>query len=150
MGLDMYLTNEVYVKNWKHMSAKERHIVTVQHEDGSPVKIKPERISNIVEQIGVWRKANHIHNWFVKNVQDGKDDCQSSYVDTEKLEELLEICEKVKADHKLAPELLPTQSGFFFGSTDYDECYFSDIDDTIAIVKDALECDGDIHYKASW
>jgi hypothetical protein len=35
----------------------------------------------------------------------------------------------VLADHSLAQELLPTQSGFFFGSTDYDEWYFSDVED---------------------
>ena len=29
----------------------------------------------IAEQIGYWRKANAIHQWFVDNVQDGEDDC---------------------------------------------------------------------------
>ena len=31
----------------------------------------------------------------------------------------------------LAQELLPTQSGFFFGSTDYDEWYFHDVNDCL-------------------
>ena len=31
--------------------------------------------SRIIEQVGYWRKANQIHNWFVENVQDGEDDC---------------------------------------------------------------------------
>ena len=37
------------------------------------------------------------------------------------------ICDKVLDDNSLAEELLPTRSGFFFGSTDYDEWYFEDI-----------------------
>lgn len=48
-------------------------------------------------------------------------------------------------------ELLPTESGFFFGSTDYDQYYMNDIDDTIEILEGALkEEGGDIYYQASW
>ena len=50
----------------------------------------------IKEEIGYWRKANQIHNWFVKNVQDGEDDCHyHNEVTKEVLEELLAICQKV-------------------------------------------------------
>ena len=31
--------------------------------------------NHIAEQVGYWRKANAIHQWFVDNVQDGEDDC---------------------------------------------------------------------------
>lgn len=34
---------------------------------------------------------------------------------------------KVMTNHELAEELLPTNSGFFFGSTDYDQWYYNDI-----------------------
>lgn len=51
---------------------------------------------HIMEQVGYWRKANHIHNWFVENVQYGIDDCQyHDEVTKETLEELLEVCQKV-------------------------------------------------------
>ena len=43
------------------------------------------------------------------------------------VEELLEACKQVLADHSKAEELLPTCDGFFFGSTDYDEWYFDDV-----------------------
>lgn len=50
----------------------------------------------IIEQIGYWRKANEIHNWFVENVQDGVDDCEyHEEVTKEVLEELLTTCQKV-------------------------------------------------------
>lgn len=47
----------------------------------------------IIDQVGYWRKANHIHNWFVENVQDGEDDCRyHGEVTKEDLEELLVSC----------------------------------------------------------
>ena len=50
----------------------------------------------ITEQVGYWRKANHIHNWFVKNIQDGVDDCNYHREVTEDdLHELLNICKQV-------------------------------------------------------
>ena len=45
-----------------------------------------------------WRKANHVHKWFVDNVQDKKDDCGEYKVEVSKLKELLKICKKIKAD----------------------------------------------------
>lgn len=54
----------------------------------------------------------------------------------------------------IAEELLPTQSGFFFGSTNYDEYYMQDIDATIDILTKALEeTDFDTEilvYSSSW
>ncbi len=50
----------------------------------------------IIEQVGYWRKANQIHNWFVEHVQDGEDDCAYHHECTrEVLEELLETCKTV-------------------------------------------------------
>lgn len=78
-----------------------------------------------------WRKANAIHHWFVENVQHGNDDCGSYYVSTESLTQLRDLVRQVlNGDRKKTPELLPTQSGFFFGSTDYDEKYWWDLEDT--------------------
>lgn len=45
--------------------------------------------------------------------------------------------------------LLPTQRGFFFGSTDYDQYFMEDIKRTIKII-DELPEDGDLYYHASW
>jgi hypothetical protein len=108
----MYLTKKTYVKNWKHMSDDEKHNVSV--EGKSAKEIKPERITHIEEEIGYWRKANQIHNWFVQNAQNGNDDCGSHYVDVEQLEELSANCKEVLADHSKAEELLPTQQWILF------------------------------------
>jgi hypothetical protein len=151
MGLDMYLDKENYVKNWNFQKPEEQHEITIK-KGGKPVEnIDPAKVKFIVEEVGYWRKANTIHNWFVDNVQGGKDECQRSYVEREQLRELLELVEKVLKDHSLAPELLPTQSGFFFGSTDYDEWYFKDLEDTKGILEKALaDENGDYYYHASW
>ena len=41
-------------------------------------------------------------------------------------------------DHSKGPELLPTMSGFFFGSIDYDNYYYDDVKAVRNYVKDKL------------
>jgi hypothetical protein len=150
MGLDMYLNKRTYVQNWDHNPAEEHYSVEVT-KGGKPTKIDPKKVKYIIEEAGYWRKQNQIHRWFVDNVQNGVDNCGEYYVDIDDLKTLLELCEKVKADHSLAEELLPSASGFFFGGTDYDEWYYNGIDNTIDILKEALEDDrGDYYYSSSW
>ena len=150
MGLDMYLNKHTYVKHWEH-NGDNNYEVTVT-KAGKPTNINPKKVKYIIEEAGYWRKANQIHNWFVENVQKGVDNCGDYYVDTDDLEKLLDVCEKVKADHSLADSLLPSTSGFFFGNTEYDEWYFKDIDNTIEILKEALgdESDSSYYYSSSW
>jgi hypothetical protein len=150
MGLDMYLSKKTYVKYWEH-NGDNNYEVTVT-KAGKPTNIDPKKVSYIVEEVGYWRKANQIHNWFVENVQNGIDECQESYVSREQLQSLLDICRIVKIDKDKAPQLLSTQSGFFFGGTEYDEWYFNDIDNTIEIIEEALSDENadDFAYRASW
>lgn len=55
---------------------------------------------------------------------------------------------------EVCEELLPTQCGFFFGSTDYDEYYLDNIKETVSILTKVLEeTDFDeykIYYSSSW
>jgi hypothetical protein len=96
MGLDMYLSKKTYVQNWDHHTPEERHEVIVKRGGKLVESIKPERVSYIEEQVGYWRKANHIHNWFVQNVQNGEDNCKPYYVDIADLMNLLDMCKQVK------------------------------------------------------
>jgi ABC-type Zn uptake system ZnuABC Zn-binding protein ZnuA len=158
MGLDMYLRKKIYIgANFEH---NEIAGVIYLTKGGTPIKINLDKVTYIIEDCGDWRKANQIHAWFVENVQEGKDDCREYYVSEEKLKELLDLCLQIKGNPTLAPELLPTQGGFFFGDTDYDEWYWYDIDNTISIIEnvlnDTVEIDGkkylrgDINYSSSW
>ena len=150
MGLDMYLNKRTYVQHWEHNRPEEQYSVEVT-KGGKPTNINPKKVKYIIEEAGYWRKQNQIHRWFVENVQHGEDNCGEYYVDSEKLAKLLELCQKVKADNSLAEELLPSTSGFFFGGTEYDEWYFNGIDNTIEILKEALEdVRGEYYYTSSW
>ena len=160
MGLDMYLYKKTYVKSWEHMG-EENYQIKITKNGKEVDEIKPERISYIQEEVGYWRKANHIHKWFVDNVQDGEDNCGDYYVEISDLMNLLNICKEVKENPEKAESLLPTQSGFFFGDTQYDEYYFQDLDKTIEIIEGLLKEQsfdkngrayflGDFYYHSSW
>lgn len=154
MGLDQYLSKKTYVKNWDHMKEEEKHIITVKKGNKKVDYINPNKISFITEEIGYWRKANAIHNWFVKNVQEGNDDCKEYYVSKENLETLLEtIKEVLKSPDLKAEALLPTTEGFFFGGTKYDDYYLETLKDSEKIIENAIkeqEKGGDIYYQSSW
>ena len=151
------------------------------------------------KELMYWRKANQIHNWFVQNCQNGVDDCGRYAITVNDLMKLKELCEKIltmtekrkemrypsfSATEKVevdilyltpegveyATEHLPSRSGFFFGSTEYDNGYVWDLEDTVENINntlDTLNCEygfalnsdlvtgeykGDyiIEYRASW
>lgn len=91
----MYAARRLYVKQWDHQSEDERYTVQITR-GGKPVSgIQSDRISSVEEDVMYWRKANHIHAWFVDNVQEGNDDCGTYRVDWEKLRALLVVCDTV-------------------------------------------------------
>ena len=152
MGLDMYLYKKNYIWQGEWIKPEARQEVVVKKNGEVDSSIKPERVKYVVEEVGYWRKANQIHRWFVENVQSGTDDCGSYWVSREKLEELLDLCKQVRDDNSKAEELLPSQSGFFFGGTEYDEWYYNDIENTIKILEEVLadEHGDDFEYSSSW
>lgn len=76
--------------------------------------------------IGYYRKVNFLVKYFLDRGYD-VENSSPICISKEDVEELLSRCNQVLEDHSKAPELLPTMSGFFFGSTDYDEYYFIDV-----------------------
>jgi len=137
MGLDMYLTREVYIgADWEHNGITGK--VTLKR-GGVPITVNSGKISEITEGFAYWRKANAIHRWFVDNVQDGEDECGTHYVYREHFESLLKDVNEVLADHSKANAILPSQSGFFFGGIEYDEWYFKDLEYTKKVVLEALK-----------
>lgn len=133
MGLDMYLMG-------------------VKDIDEYDVKTKKLKIKTLLTDEIYWRKANHIHKWFVDNVQDGCDNCAYYPVSNSDLKKLRDACNLVLSNPKEAEEILPTQSGFFFGSTEYDEYYFYDCERTVLEIDRILnETDYDMMmYSSSW
>jgi hypothetical protein len=109
-------------------------------------------IQEVTIEVGYWRKANAIHGWFVREVQAGEDDCGSYYLSRARLGELQDLCQRVLDFKHLANELLPNTQGFFFGSQDYDEYYYQDIEHTLEIIERAMSLPDswDLEYRSSW
>ena len=152
MGLDMYLYKKNFIWSGDWVKPEHKQEIIVKKGGEVDTTIKPEKVRYVIEEAGYWRKANQIHQWFVDNVQQGEDDCQHYHVSREQLESLLDICKKIKEDNSLAKSLLPTQSGFFFGGTEYNEYYYQDIDNTIQILEETFidESADEFEYRSSW
>lgn len=156
MGLDMFL-NRKRDLNWEEIQGLQ---------DKFPETKNP--IYGIKEEIAYWRKANQIHNFFMKKDVNGED--RQADVDINDIKELLKICKRLKrelrltkgkihtgtrftkdgkkeiyeegeiiANPKLAEELLPTRAGFFFGDTDYDSYYYEQICEAIPILQKIVD-----------
>ena len=157
MGLDMYLSADFYVGGWKHNegSAKGRaEIETYEAINkllGTP-RCEGSPSVTVKVNVAYWRKSNQIHAWFVENVGNGEDKCDRHYVEREKLQALVDECKGALKDKN--PQNLPPKSGFFFGSTDIDEWYWKDLEQTVEMLEAVLankafeHCD--FYYQASW
>jgi hypothetical protein len=99
-----------------------------------------------------WRKANAIHNYIVQKHAGGVDECQRIVMSREDIRHLADTCTAVVNDRSLAPDLLPTTEGFFFGDTDYDDWYFEQLEHTERELNAMLEKDDwdFMEYQASW
>ena len=131
-----------------------------------------------------WRKANAIHKFFCDNgeeieeeiiykiskeslqellnkcievlqkaiAKDGKIQNGSQYKNGE-WEPIMQDGKYIVNEEEIA-DILPTQSGFFFGSTNYDEYYLEDIEYTKKELEKLLETfnfdEYDCYYLASW
>ena len=154
MGLDMYLSAKRYMSKYFDPADTQKidqvnDIFGVEGiEDGD------YGAQEVTFRVGYWRKANAIHAWFVQNCQEGRDECQETWVGREQLQALVEVCKQVLANKKKAAELLPSASGFFFGSTEYDEWYYQDVEYTVTRLEKVLadpalqKCD--FYYQSSW
>ena len=82
----------------------------------------------LYSDVAYFRKVNFLLPYF-----NYEENCSEIVIDKCEVEELIEDCERVLAAkdadeaESVADELLPTEEGFFFGNTDYDECYFNDV-----------------------
>ena len=171
MGLDMFL-NRKRVLSWEDQ-------IKMKEE----MKIENPVIS-VEEEVAYWRKANQINKFFMKRDIDGEgrnakvdiNDLKELLKICKRLKRELKLVDgkihtgtkytkngveemyadgKIIANKELAEELLPTEAGFFFGSTDYDEWYYQQIVDTIPVLEKIISEHNDAYdmeysYYASW
>jgi len=92
-----------------------------------------------IGDIGYFRKVNFLMAFF-----NYYENCSFKKVSKAELEDLRERCYKVlhapkKERQEVAEDLLPTQSGFFYGSTEYDNYYFDDVKEVKKWVEEVIE-----------
>jgi hypothetical protein len=156
MGLDMYLYRREYLSNYSWGSEHDNE-KSAFHVIADAIGIQPCGGAPHIQVevcVAYWRKANAIHKWFC-DLDGGRDECQNIYVTRKNLVELSELCRTALLHPAMAASVLPTQPGFFFGSTDYDEWYMEDMKNTVAQLDKVLESvpEGswnDFIYRSSW
>ena len=89
------------------------------------------------KEIGYFRKVNFLVRYFEDLGLDTTNQVPLQ-INKEDVEILLHRCNQVLEDHSRASELLPTMSGFFFGSTEYNEYYFEDVKMVRDYIKNTL------------
>lgn len=111
--------------------------------------------------VGYFRKCNMLRKWMVDRVQYPEDgNCVDFLVSKETLEQLVADCETVlaaknqKNAESVASRVMPTQGGFFFGNTEYNEYYYNDVElirDTVSEIIKGTDFDNeDICYHEWW
>ena len=154
MGLDMYL----YGLDDEDIPTFKKAKKLIQESDGGRYTDEiRDLLDNFWEKEGealaYWRKANAIHKFFCDC---GEEIDKSIYyiITREDIGQLLQRCIQVLIvkDEDYSNCNLPTESGFFFGSVEYDDYYYYQLQDTIEqLTKILKEYDNDkFLYYASW
>ena len=87
---------------------------------------------SLYSEVAYFRKVNFLLPYFGY-----EENCSEITIDKCEVEELVNDCKRVLAAkdtdeaENVADELLPTEEGYFFGSTDYDEWYFKDVQEVM-------------------
>jgi hypothetical protein len=168
MGLDMYLFRTKRLPGFKTQDyldlddkiygsktlEEAKASVGPEHQDLVAQRGENYTWFSIFEEVAYWRKVNSVHRWFVDNVQSGVDECQYAEVIETQLKELLVQVRIVLQEPRVAERLLPTRSGFFFGTYEYDGWYWEGMKTTETQVARVLaETDWDkqiVFYHSSW
>lgn len=155
MGLDMYLKAKTFTSgySWAEESEREVYNTIVDTVGARWLADKDSPTAEVSITAGYWRKANAIHGWFVKHVQNGEDECKEHYVSREDLIALQQACQEVLANPSKALDILPPTQGFFFGGYDLDEYYWHYIKETEALIGALLKKADDkweFFYRSSW
>lgn len=133
---------------------EEQHVQALSSNDPD-ANVYRERIDELLapyDEPTIWygRKENHIHDW-VSRVA-GLKETNLDYVLIDP-NVLLGDLKTVLNNHNLAPKILPTQSGFFFGGTEYDEYYFDSVKnlyETLLAEKEQGNFEDHTYFYWSW
>ena len=149
MGLDIYFgranksTYNDAVRHNKELSEK----IDALYEKNTPESIKEAvnlrgEFEPIWEELLYFRKVNLLIPFFGY-----KENMSDMIIPKEKVEQLVDSCKKVLNGDGDAEDLLPTEGGFFFGRTEYDDLYTQRVMFVLKSFNDLLETfDFDKYY----
>lgn len=111
------------------------------------------------EEYHYWRKFNALHGYIVNTFADGVDECQTIEIGKDGVAKIVSALKKtlrmLKSKKGFDADELPVKpvGGFFFGSTDIDDYYKSNVEDAIKVFSELYESladDETVFYEASW
>lgn len=169
----------LFRKQFSHPEMENKKI-KISTDRGEELTIRPLRPTILTEEIGSWDDAEHIHNWFVRNVRGGVNEQGEVMVTRTQLTKLLEDVRQVVKQSQLIPsrsffgrtfgrgaaddtsdgqlivdtsvarKLLPVTNRFL--GRKYDDQYMFDLHHTITMLLEALDAEPDTYYtyQASW
>lgn len=121
MGLDIqfYKTKK---QDWKEY----QHNENLSTDDGT--------LS--LSEVAYFRKVNFLVRYF-----NYEDNLSLIEIDKCQIENLIDVCAEVleTKNESVSEILLPTTSGFFFGSTDYDRYYYESVEEVLLTFRDILK-----------
>ena len=154
MGLDMYLYKEkseesFEIAYWRKANAIhawfERNCANGELENCQDYNVSKDDLIKLMKDCQTVLKSSKLVEKEVPVRQYDFD--KEDYVEIKKIMKVLD-------DPSIAEELLPTQSGFFFGSIIYGEDYVEDLENTVKQITEILENtdfdEWDIVYHAWW
>lgn len=154
MALNMSLFKKIFIKNWDSTSEDNRFKIDLRLGN---TKINTDQAEYVIERIGEWHNANAIHQWFVNNIQNGKDDGKEYNFTATKANQLIYACQRVLEKPELAIQLLPSLADPLsvsrFGNAAYDDLYFIKLEQTINICNTLLakaDNNSTFYYQGSW
>jgi len=158
MGLDMFIYK---VKKTDH-TIKELSDLNIDPKEDDPAFAEflplhtpfdtmPD-YKSIFKQVAYWRKFNALHQWFVTHVQLGIDNCGLYELDQDVLRSCHDVLEE--AFYKKNHYILPPTQGFFWGSTEIDDYYWNNVEESIQTISHLID-DTDwaterLFYQSSW
>ncbi len=148
MGLSMTLSRVWYFHS-PELKKELEEIVRKMLREKVSKEFNFRNLSTVVEDVVYWNKANMIHHWFVENIQRGVDDCGTYEVSFETLKNIKSIIEEVLKDHTKAKVMLPTMDGFYFGSVEYDDYYFEELEYTSKELEKIIKEEEEIRFAVN-
>lgn len=129
--------------------SKETAEIIRQWQSSDDMPEPDQEVWDQIEEVWRGRKENHIQA-FMEDKVGAVENCQYLFLNKSNIANLVGRLAAVSKMHDMASELLPTQEGFFFGGTEYDDWYFQDVERELKEFTEILDTWDDDRVYAYW